>query len=150
MDINFKTKDFFFDRKAVIDYFGKDGARTLKALKRAGSFIRTRARSILGNKTKGVSRPFSPPSIHSGDKTISLKNIQYAYDFKSSSMVIGSVKLHSKNTGGIPVPQLLEKGGTVIRNGKPWNYRPHPWMARALIAEVQAGTIPRQFSMKLR
>lgn len=109
-----RMKDFFFDRQAVIDRVKKTNRR---ALSKAGAFIRRRARSSLRRRKKS-SAPGKPPSIHSRDRVATLKNILFAYEPQSESLVIGPVKLNIKNLLGPQltsetVPQIHEFGASV-------------------------------------
>lgn len=106
-------KKAFFDRKAVIDAL--DDAK-LKALSKAGAFVRTRSRSSI-RKRKGSSIPGRPPSSHTG---LLKNNIFFAYDSARNSVIIGPAKLNKPTTA----PEVLEHGGTTTvtrlrhRNGK--------------------------------
>jgi hypothetical protein len=150
VNITFKTKNNFFDRRAVIDYFGTKGKKTITALSRVGAFVRTRARSLL-RKRKKIAPAGQAPSIHTSDTTITLRNIQFAYDFKSSSVVVGSVLTNSSAArSSTPVPKLLEIGGVITRKGQTLHYNKHPWMGPALTAEIAAGTIAPCWSAALK
>ena len=146
MKLDFKLKNFFFDKALVTDHFGAKGKNSLKALSRIGAFIRTRARSML-RKRKRIATRGQPPSIHTSDSTITLRNIQFAYDFSTSGMVVGSVLVNTSKKSDPPVPNLLEIGGTTSRRGKTLRYNPHPWMAPALQAELS--NLPPQFAASL-
>ena len=131
-------KRFFFNRKVVIEAMDK---ATRSALSKAGAFIRTRARTSM-RRRKAVSTPGQPPSVHAGQ----LKDrLYFAFDPASKSVVIGPERYAKAEA-----PSLLEFGGTATRKGKPARYRPRPFMAPALQAEVQAGTIPSQWANSLR
>jgi hypothetical protein len=131
-------KRFFFDRKIVVEAVNK---ATLKALSNAGAFIRTRARSSM-RRRKGISSPGQPPSVHAGQ----LKDrLYFAYDPSARSVVVGPERYAKAEA-----PPLLEFGGTATRKGKPAQYRPRPFMAPALQAEVKAGTIPQQWANSIR
>lgn len=180
MNITSNSKNFFFDRKVVIDYFGAKGKKTISALTRVGAFVRTRARSLLRRRKK-TSPAGSPPSIHTSSATITLKNIQFAWDFKSATEVIGPIKLNQVDylngqRGSGTVPQLLEFGGyrsvvEVRRGDGSWvradqrsrrrlatmeqrvrtaHYAAHPWMKPAMDTEIAAGTIAPAWSAALK
>jgi hypothetical protein len=152
--IDMRMKDYFFDRQKVIDRMKKANRR---AMSKIGAFIRRRARSSLRRRKK-PSPPGKPPSVHSRDRVATLKNILFAYDPRSESLVVGPVKL---GMGPETVPQIHEFGGVVKarqvgRSGrsrtkhKPVRvrsirYAPRPFMGPALEAEVDAGTIPEQY-----
>lgn len=125
--IDFEMKDFFFDRTAVKNAIGKVDATRLGAM---GAFIQRAAKSLLRRRKK-VSLPGQPPSVRSTDNVASLKNIWFAYDPSTESVVVGPLKLHGGARRYI-VPEVLEHGGTVQRkNGERGVYRARPFMAPA-------------------
>jgi hypothetical protein len=158
--ITIRAKRMFFDRKKVQDILGKQSA---KALGKAGAFVQRRARSSL-RRRKAASAPGSPPNVHSQDDVATLKNIWFALDEKSLSVVVGPLKLNQQQyLGGVltagTVPQLHEFGGTAgireKRVGKSWHpvgrrgprpgqptrvrraqYPPRPWMGPAMVKEA--------------
>jgi hypothetical protein len=131
-------KRFFFDRKVVIDAMDK---ATRAALSKAGAFIRTRARTSM-RRRKGISGPGQPPSVHTG---LLKDRLFFGYDPSNRSVVVGPERI-----GKADAPPLLEFGGSTTRRGKPARYRPRPFMAPALDAEVRAGTIPPQWTNSIR
>ena len=162
----YDVKKLFFDRENVIR---RIGAARAGALRRQGSYIRTRARTDVLKRRKSVSKSPNPPHTHSPTLS-SLKNILYFYDSRTETVVIGPVKLNQVNqttTGRMTVPQLLERGGTAkihevqYRPGGRWfrrdlrrrakrelkyrvrtaRYKPRPFMLVALEREIAAGTI---------
>jgi hypothetical protein len=90
-----RAKDWFFDRKAVLDRV--DRAR-VKSLSRFGAFVRTRARSLIRTR-KRVSRPGEPPSSHTG---VLKRFIYFVYDPVRKTVVVGPAKTN----------QLFHRGGT--------------------------------------
>lgn len=113
--------------KAVQDNAQKTA---IKVLRKAAAYLRlTASRSI--RKRKRISKPGQPPSSHKGTLK---KNILYAWDPKTTSYVIGPVRL-----AGSKAPMLLEFGGrtTFIKIRKkrktrvPAHYRPRPFMLPA-------------------
>lgn len=111
-DITFKATKFFLDREQVRKRLGRANAR---ALSKAGAFVRRRARTQILRRRKTVSQPGSPPSIHSRSQVATLKNILFAYDPRSNTVVVGPVKLNQAtrvNGSRSTVPELLEFGGT--------------------------------------
>lgn len=106
-------KRFFFDRQAVADIVGKKAA---KILGKAGAYVQRRARSSMRRGTKRQreagqrvpSSPGSPPRAWSTDKTASLKNIQFQFDPKSMSVLVGPMKLNGG--GAFAVPGIHERG----------------------------------------
>lgn len=108
------VKNMFFDRAAVRQYLN-DHDR--KSLSRAGAFVRKRGKSLL-RRRKRVSAPGEPPSVHSTDSYATLKNILFAWDPSTRSVVVGSVGLNVKSVFGGTlaagvVPQVMEFGGTL-------------------------------------
>lgn len=104
--------DFFFDKPAVLKAIDK-GER--KALSKIGAFIRRRARSQL-RKRKRVSLAGESPSVHSGDKVASLRNILFSFQPEAHSVIAGPVGLNKVNmtdTGSKTIPELMEFGGSV-------------------------------------
>lgn len=141
--LNFDAKKFFFDKKAVLDQFGRDSKKTLAALSRVGAFLRRRAKSSMrsGGKKSKTSEPGQPPRVHQGD----LKNrLYFVFDSGSRSLVVGPEKYGSASAG------LMEFGGAgpVVSHGKTSTrtFAPHPFMGPALDAEIAAGTIPAQWA----
>lgn len=141
--VQFKMKRFFFDRAYVQNVLGKESA---KALGKAGAFVQRRARSSLRRRKK-TSAPGTPPSAHSGDNVATLKNIWFALDPRSLSVVVGPLKLnHLVDNSAGTVPALHEFGGTarlrgrVRRGQKPRlrtaRYPARPFMGPALEAEA--------------
>lgn len=111
------VKKSFFDRPKILDALGKRGRETIRALSKAGAWIRQRARSSI-RRRKRVSSPGSPPSAHSRDPNVTLKKILFAYDAAAGSVVVGPVGLNvqhvinGKLAPGV-VPNVLEFGGTM-------------------------------------
>ncbi len=108
--VTFEMKKMFFDRAKVIKQVDRQKRR---AISRSLSFVRTRARSLLGRVKKKVSRPGKPPSVHTSG--ISLKTILFAYDPAIQGGVVGPVFFNqAKGRQGYAstVPQLMEFGGT--------------------------------------
>ena len=111
---SFKVEAFranFFDSSSVINAVDK---ATRKALSKFGAFVRTSARGSI-RRRKGVSKPGQPPYAHQGD----IKEILFAYDSQSKSVVIGPVKknIHYFGGDGFPtkglVTTVLEHGGSI-------------------------------------
>lgn len=89
----------FFDERAVRDALNKG---TRRALSKFGAYVRTRAKSSI-RKRKGVSKPGSPPSSHTGKLK---KYIYFGYDQRARSVVIGAVPFSNSRA-----QELLEHGG---------------------------------------
>ncbi len=106
-DIKTAVRGFFTDENALgLDKAEKD------ALQAVGQQIRGEARDLLVRR-KGPASAGDPPHVHSKDKRYTLRFILYFYDPATHSLVVGPVGL--TKTGSLPTPQLLEQGGTVIR-----------------------------------
>lgn len=140
--IDIRIKLLFFDRAKVQRAVGRG---KIKALSRAGAFIRQRAKSSI-RRRRGASRPGNPPHSHTGY----LRNfIFFGYEPATESVVIGPVKLNQKNT---EAPRTLEHGGTTVitefRNGRIVRRKvtiaPRRYMGPALDAEQD--NIPRQWA----
>ncbi len=98
------AKKSYFDRDAVIKAIGK--ARQ-GVMARQGGLIRTiMMRSM--KKRKGHAPPGEPPSKRDGR----LAKIEFAFDPRTLSVVIGPVKL-----GKSIAPEVLDKGGMVRIRG---------------------------------
>jgi len=145
MKIQTQIKQLFFDRAAVIKAIGKKEA---KAMSRIGAFLRRRARSLIRSAgKKGTSASSGqPPRYHPPEDSVrTLRNIQFYYDPGSKTLVTGPILLPGKPAIDKTVPNLLEFSGDVTRGRKTYHYSGNPFMAPALKAELQAGTIPAQF-----
>ena len=154
--IDIKTKTFF-DKKAVTKSLDR---AEIKSFSKIGAFIRRRHRSLLRRRKK-ISRPGHPPSVHSKDKRLTLKNIRFIYDRRIHGVAVGIVLVQgsvAQRKHGTTVPKLMEMGGaapveeTVFRTGtmpftriRRATYRKRPSAAPALEMEVKAGTIPAAF-----
>jgi hypothetical protein len=129
-----KAKQGFFDRTAVTKAMD---IGTRKALSKAGAFIRTRAKGAI-KKRKKISYPGNRPSSHTG---LLKKNIFFAYDHGTQSVVVGPTRLNQKDG---TAPGLLEFGGsrTITKYGKKKVavYLARPYMAPAL--ELELRTLP--------
>lgn len=186
--VTYEMKSLFFDRPAVESAISR-GER--KALSKIGAFLRTRARtSILRRvaykgkrasvkrvragkaaKVQESARPGEPPRVRSRDKVATIRNILFAFQPETHSVVTGPVALNTRLTGGseTTVPGLLERGGSVdVAQFKPdfsnvWSmgnvrrpgvqnrmtraqYAAHPFMGPTLDAEIAAGTIPEAYA----
>lgn len=73
--------------------------------------VRQRALKAIEAKEKERSRPGAPPFARTRDRTVTLRNIQYGYDHRRRSLVVGAVGL-GRSTGQT-VPELMEHGGSV-------------------------------------
>lgn len=122
------AKSGFFDTEAVVK---ATDSGTRRVLSQFGAYVRQRSRTSI-RKRRRVSSPGSPPSSHAGD----LKRlILFSYDFDKKSVVIGPTLFRSRS---LPtVPELLEEGGAVERDGKSAFYRPRPYMRPAFEAEMR-------------
>ena len=123
-----RVKELFFDRAVVRDRMSRANRR---ALSKAGAFIRRRARSSLRRRKK-PSAPGQPPSVHTSDRVATLRNILFAYEPESESLVVGPVRLQRStllgpDLGSDTVPQIHEFGATVqvreVQVGRQWRLR---------------------------
>jgi hypothetical protein len=151
-DFDFKNFRANFFRPELI--LAKADRARRRALSKAGAFVRQRAKTSIrkapmadaetgailrGRRKKGramrpaISKPGDPPYSHEG----SLKRlIFFAYDERRDSVVIGPAVFKNGEA-----PRLLEHGGAARRRGADGNlrtvhYRPRPYMAPALRAEL--------------
>lgn len=104
---------FFFDAEAVEKATNRMERR---ALSKIGSWIRTRARSLMrpaGKKGK-VSRPGEPPRTRIG----SLKKfLFFVFVMATRSVVVGPAAFARRSKASPnPVPALLEAGGQMVFN----------------------------------
>jgi len=99
----FNTK-FYLDKKAVIDAVGKAEA---KVMGRTGALVRTIMKRSM-KKKKGHAPAGQPPYKHQEN----LAKVEFAFDPKSHSVVIGPAKL-----GNGKAPEIQDKGGTVKVSG---------------------------------
>lgn len=142
------AKNNFFDREKVQKQVD---AGTKRVLSKFGAYVRQRAKTSIRTR-KGISSPGNPPYAHTyvarkrdnpngkrkkGSKFYLFRNsILFSYDPSSKSVVIGPALLNGSRTNPT-VPELLEKGGTVSRDGKTMHYRPRPFMGPAFRKELQ-------------
>ncbi|MDB5294903.1 MAG: hypothetical protein JWO31_886 [Phycisphaerales bacterium] len=138
-----RVKSQFFDRRAVVEAIGRTRAAVLS---KVGAFVRQRARSSM-RRRKAVAAAGGPPSAHAGN----LKDLLFfALDPEAKSVVVGPVPFVKGEA-----PHLLEFGGTVQR-GTPGGrtrtarYHGNPFMAPALQAEAEAGTLTDVWANSLR
>lgn len=99
----FNTK-LYFDKQGVVDAVGKARAAVMG---RQGAYIRKVMRNSI-RKKKGHAPAGQPPFSHQGN----LKKIEFAYDPKTASVVVGPPKF-----GSGTAPEVLDKGGMVKVRG---------------------------------
>lgn len=121
-----KSKNFFFDRKAVQRAIGP---AKVQFLSKVGAFIRQSAQTSMRYR-KGPSRPGTPPSAHKEFGALLRKLLWFAYDPHTDSVVVGPVA-----TGRAQAPRLNEFGGVARRRGKTVTYPKRAFMAPALAKE---------------
>lgn len=108
--IDYRLKEFFFDREKVKRLIGKANAKNIS---KALAFVQRRSRSSLRRRKK-TSAPGTPPSVHSVNDVTSLKNILFGYDPNRKSGIVGPVRLNKSIFGPSitgTVPELHEFGG---------------------------------------
>lgn len=108
LQLTTELTDAFFDAAQVIKRID-DGER--RRLGRIGAYIRNAARWSLRRRKK-TSEAGSPPSVHSRDAYATLRNILYAYQASSHSVIVGPVGIGRK-VQGLTVPEIHEFGATV-------------------------------------
>jgi hypothetical protein len=139
-------KELFFDRAKIAKAMD---AADRSALSKIGAFVRTRMKSLLGrrgtSKTHQAS-PGKPPLKHEGSLW---RLVFFAYDAVNKLVDIGPVNFKE---GGAA---LLEHGGDATikvpnKHGKfrsvHAHYKGNPFALPSLQKEVEAGTIPPQWS----
>lgn len=138
--------NWFFDRSVVADSMSR---AKRKALSRAGMIIRASARKSI-KSAEMPSKPGQPPR----DVTGLLRDfIFYAWDPVTDSVVVGpELKQARRAAYGLPVPEVLEKGGLTRRKyskSRPPRFGPwfrlaaRPYMMPAL--ERHISDLPEQF-----
>lgn len=144
MPATLKVKGLFFDRAVVIKAMSK---ATLRALSKAGAFIRTRARSSM-RRRKRASTPGTPPSAHGGAQLKTL--LFFSFDPSTKSVVVGPVPFargeapNLNEFGG----QVQRKRSVVVRSGPP--RKASPRQAAAFKRKVRTGqVIPKALPRKL-
>ena len=137
--LNYRDRDSFFDRQAVIDAVGRANAKNLS---KAGAYVRRAARSSLRRRKKS-SPPGSPPSVHTDHPFATLKNIWFGLDRSRESVVVGPVRLNTSSLDGSnrsTVPELQELGGIAViikrKKRKRVQYSARPFMGPALQKEL--------------
>lgn len=159
--VQLKVQHLFLDSVKVQAVMDK---QTVKALNRIGGTIRLIARRSI-RKRKKSSQPGSPPSSHTNNSVVSLKNILYHADLNNSTVIIGPVLLNARSDS--TVPQVLEFGGRQAisekqvrgkwmtgkaRRGEPSRvrtvrYDKRPFMRPALLTAVEKGTLPKEWKL---
>ncbi len=139
-------KSMFFDRAAVQDALSQ-GRHA--ALSKIGAFVRQRARSLTGRRSKNSSAPGQAPKRHAGQLH---DLIFFASDNSFQSVVIGPVLFRpSPNVisinGGKTVPEVLEFGGDEVlldprtRQKKRVTYAARPFMGPSLVEAQRNGKL---------
>lgn len=108
MNISVVPKQLFFDRPKVVALMDKT---TRRILGRFGALTRKIERQSI-RRRKSSSRPGQPPHAHAKGND-GLKLVYFAVDPAKRDVVIGPVGF--KAADGTPVPELLDRGGTVTR-----------------------------------
>lgn len=115
LDVRFFARAFF-DSEGVVRRLSA-GERRL--FTRYGGAVRTVARRSMrpGGKKYATAEPGEPPRTHEGAIR---RLLFFAYEPGGHTVVIGPAlfRAKSKAGGGMTVPELLERGGTVPANGR--------------------------------
>lgn len=142
---NIVPKNFFLDRKAIVDKVGRANAR---ALALAGGYVRKVAQRSMrpANKKHGTAPPGTPPRYHAKN----LRDLIFFGLVGDTGVRIGPVKYRKGEA-----PALLEFGGTATRTdkrGRPYtaHYRGNPFMQPALTKAVAEGKIAAAWQGILR
>ena len=91
------------------------GVARFRTLSRQGAFWRRRHRSQ-HRRRKRVSGTSQYPSVRSRHSVRTLKNVRFAYDPTTETVVAGTVKLYHRNRnllGNDSVPGILERSGQI-------------------------------------
>lgn len=113
--VDYTIKRFFLDRQKIEDRALK---ATVKALGKAGAFLRQTARRDFLRRRKTTAAAGQSPSVHSKDNVATLRNILFGVDASRLSMIVGPVGLHAKSVEGGrlvagAVPGVLEFGKSI-------------------------------------
>lgn len=126
----FRVKDWFFDRRRVIDAIGK---AKVKYYSKVGAFVRRRAQTSMRRQKnfRKYSAPGKPPFAHAGHLR---ELLFFSYDSSTDSVVVGPIPYRKGE-----VPALHEHGGKAQRRcrGRAFaaTYPPRSFMGPALAAE---------------
>lgn len=109
MRMSLRLSSMSFNRPALMSASDRVARRTLFKF---GGFVRTTAKRSI-KKRKSASRPGRPPSSHTGG----LRDpMAFNVNMTTRDVVVGPPL--TRKRGSRPVPELLEKGGTVRFNRK--------------------------------
>lgn len=122
----------FFDRAKVMAAVDKAFIRNMA---RSGALVRKIMRQSM-RKRKKSAETGKPPSAHGNPKLKDL--IFFAYDSSDKSTVIGPV-LFAKGEA----PELLEKGGTIVRKGRGGKSRAMHYRGNAFAAPALETAAPK-------
>jgi hypothetical protein len=146
------SKGVFFDSSVVLAAVNK---ATIKALSKAGAFVRRSAQTSI-RYGKKVSAPGKPPTGYRAQgfrryaktksgfairATSPLRElIFFAYDAAGESVVVGPVEYREAKQRKWKAPAVLEAGGSVsaqtASGSRTKRYRPRPFMGPALGKEI--------------
>ena len=156
LQFGFKSFDFFFDRQRVLSRLSNKEARVLRKTGAVGRReIRKRVRPApKRNRKKRSKYPYYHVSPNAG-----LRYVLYVYNPNRGSVVIGPQKFgvssrryrqqqrSIKNKPTKPIPQLINEGGTVVRqyrykSGRTYQvtkrYRSFPYVDDAFAPTMRA------------
>lgn len=142
--VTMRLTGLFFDAPVVQRAMDKS---TRQALSKGGAFIRQTAKTSI-RKRKGVSKPGQAPHSHAGHLR---RLLFFAYDLATASVVIGPARFRDGEA-----PNLLEKGGTVVRKRSKARgggrvrmvYRARPFMGPAMDKELP--NLPKRWHNTIR
>lgn len=111
------SKNWFFDKEAVIEAVGRAEARVLS---KGGAFVWRTAHKLLRSR-KRISRPGEPPSTHDtgGQKSLLRSRLFFAWDPDNRVCVVGPEAVHivyfdrHRQPVKGAVPGVLEHGGEI-------------------------------------
>jgi len=140
------SKNWFFDRQAVIEAVGRAEARVLS---QGGAYVQRTAKKLIRSR-KRISRPGEPPSTHDtpGQKSLLRSRLYFAWDSDKRVCVVGPQALHMvyfdrhRQPLKGAVPGVLEHGGeiTVLEE-----LIGGTWFRRDLRRRIRGRTYPQRY-----
>lgn len=133
-----EVKGLFFDRQAVLTPAAKAKRR---ALTRFGGYVRRVSRNSIRKvgKSGATAKPGQPPKSRTG---LLKQHIYFVYDKAKDSVIIGPAALSGRREQSRLATEVLEVGGTVVRDGQTYVFAKHPYMQPAF-----EKTLPRAAEM---
>lgn len=107
------TQRLFFDSAEILRYLDKAEVKTLS---RFGAFVMTSARRSMRKPGKKgeASKPGQPPKARIGTLKQGKFGVQFAFDTRTRSVVIGAQDIPNRTRTSIPGAAVLEGGGEIL------------------------------------